>query len=123
MSVSKYGAKELRERQEPIRVHILHIARQLIAGRLGVIEASRQLGYLEREFEPQIAKVLLTFTAINSETDALPIGNVRKEWSPEALKRKDKEIAEAEDFYRLIAINAATELIRLLERDDPGGAL
>jgi hypothetical protein len=110
-SVTKYDA----ERQEQIRVHILHIARQLVVGEIGVIAASRELGYLRHEVEPQLANVLVTFTAIDSETDALPVGNVRKEWSPDVLGRKDKEIAEAEDFYRESAISAATELIRLLE--------
>jgi outer membrane translocation and assembly module TamA len=110
-SVSKYDA----ERQEQIRIHILRIARQLVAGEIDVIAASRELGYLRHEVEPQLANVLVTSTAIDSETDALPVGDMRKEWSPEALKRKDKEIAETEDFYRESAINAATELIRLLE--------
>jgi hypothetical protein len=109
--VSKFDA----ECQEQIRVRILRIARQLVAGEIGVIAASRELGYLRHEVEPQLANLLVTFTAIDSETDALPVGDVRKEWSPEALKRRDKEIADAEGFYRDTAINAATELIRLLE--------
>jgi len=110
--VSKYDA----ERQTKVRVQILRIARQMLAGEVGIIAASRELGYLRHEVEPQLANVLVTFTAIDSETDALPVGDLRKEWSAEALERKDKEIAEAEDFYRDTAINAATELIRFLER-------
>lgn len=109
--MSKYDAK----RQKEVRVQILRIARQVLAGEVGIIAASRELGYLRHEVEPQLANILVTFTAIDSETDALPVGDVRKEWSPEALHRKDKEIADAEDFYRDMAINAATELIRLLE--------
>lgn len=109
--MSRYDA----ERQEQIRVRILLVAKQLVAGEIGVIAASRELGHFHHEVEPQVAKVLLTFTGIDSETDALPVGSVRKEWNPAALERKDKEIAEAEDFYRGSAINAATELIRLLD--------
>ena len=81
-----------------------------------MIAASRELGYLRHEVEPHVANVLLTFAGIDSETDDLPIGGVRKEWSQEALQRKDQEIAAAERFYRDSAIDAATELIRLLER-------
>lgn len=103
------------DRQKQIGFQILRAARELIAGRLGVIAASRELSCLRHEVEPHIASVLLNFTGIDSETDALPIGGIRKEWNPEALVRKDKEIAEAEQFYREKAINAATELIRLLE--------
>lgn len=74
-SVSKYDV----ERQEQIRLRILRIARQLVAGEIGEIAAARELGYLRYEVEPQVAKVLLTFTGIDSETDALPVGGVRKE--------------------------------------------
>ena len=81
-----------------------------------MIAASRELGYLRHDVEPNVANVLLTFTGIDSETDDLPIGRVRKEWSREALPRKDQEIAAAEQLYRDSAVNAATELIRLLER-------
>jgi hypothetical protein len=59
--------------------------------------------------------VLLTFTGINSETDALPIGRVRKEWDRDALKLKDREIEDAEWFYRDSAMRAAAELIWLLD--------
>jgi hypothetical protein len=97
------------------RFQILHAARQLIAGQLGVIAASRLLSHFRHEAEPKVAEVLLTFVGIDSETDALPIGAVRENWSPEALKRKDREIAEAEQFYRETALNAAAELLRLLD--------
>jgi hypothetical protein len=38
--------------------------------------------------------------AIESETDHLPIGVVRKLWAPDALKEKDVEIARIEELYR-----------------------
>ena len=94
---------------------ILSTAKQLLAERLGVIAASRKLAGLRPYVAPQIAEVLLTFVAIASETDTLPVGPVRKHWNPEALQRKDREIEDAEQFYRDTATKAATELIRLLE--------
>ena len=78
-----------------IQMEILSTARELVAERLGMIPASRKLAGLrqyDQYVEPQIAKVLLTFVGIDSETDTLPIGAVRKQWSPEALQRKDREI-------------------------------
>ena len=60
--------------------------------------------------------MLLTFTGIDSETDTLPIGEVRKVWSREALERIDPEIQHAEQLYRETAIKAATQIILLLER-------
>ena len=62
---------------------------------------------MSHELEPRV--VLLTFTGIDSETDALPIGSVRKEWDQGALKLKDREIEDAERFYRDSSISAAAE--------------
>jgi DNA-directed RNA polymerase subunit RPC12/RpoP len=103
------------QNQRWVEIQILRTAKELIAGRLGVIAASRELNRFRHDVEPQVADVLLTFAGIDSETDALPVGDVREEWSPDALTRKDREITEAEDLYRNSAINAASELIRLLE--------
>ena len=103
------------EHQKQIRVQILDVAKELIGGRLGVIAASRELSRLRHDVEPQLDEILLTFAGIDSETDALPIGRVRKEWNRDALDRKDREIAEAERFYRDSAMTAAAELIRLLD--------
>jgi hypothetical protein len=57
----------------------------------------------------------LPFAGIASETDSLPVGEVRQYWNPESLKLKDREIATAEQLYRENAVTAVTELLRLLE--------
>lgn len=114
--MSEHDPKQAAERPHHVRVHILHVAKQLIAEELGVIAAaSRELGHLRHGVEPKIANVLLTFAGIDSETDALPIGRERKKWNSKALEQKDREIADAEQYYRDDAMNAATELIRLLD--------
>lgn len=105
----------IRGRQRNTEIEILHIAKELVAGRLGVIAASRELNRLRHHVEPEVAELLLTFEGIDSETDTLPIGEVRKQWNPEALERKDREIGEAEGFYRDSAVEAAGKLIRLLD--------
>jgi len=51
------------------------------------------------------------FVAIESETDHLPIGDVRKLWQPEALDRKANEISEAEAWARDIAADACRRII------------
>lgn len=94
---------------------ILSLAKQFLGGQLGVIAASRKLSPLRHEVKAELAEVLLVFTGIDSETDTLPIGDVRQHWSPEALERKDREITEAENVYREPAIEAATRLLKLLE--------
>ena len=94
---------------------ILSLAKQFLGGQLGVIAASRELSPLRHEVEAELAEALLVFTGIDSETDTLPIGDVRHHWSPEALGRKDREIMEVENFYRQQATEAASRLLQLLE--------
>jgi hypothetical protein len=38
--------------------------------------------------------------AVASETDDLPVGEVRNLWAPYSLREKDVEIARAEELYR-----------------------
>ncbi len=56
--------------------------------------------------------MFVTFTGIESETDHLALGEVRKLWSPDALIEKDKEIRENEEHYREYAIKAARNLLK-----------
>ena len=95
------------------RQKVVGIARELLAGRIGVIAAARQIAAFcgDRvgldEFDPDF----LTFTVIESETDALPVGESRRHWAPDALAQKDLEIAQCEEFYRSEAAEAACRLI------------
>ena len=52
----------------------------------------------------------LTFTGVASESDHLPIGNVRAHWHPNALEQKDEEIAAFEDLYRKPVVEAAKRI-------------
>jgi len=56
------------------------------------------------------------FLGIESETDHLPVGDVRRHWSAEALAQKDVEIEAAEAFFRERALNAARGVIARYER-------
>jgi hypothetical protein len=97
------------------QMRVLSLAKQLLAGQLGVIAAARGLASLRHDAEPELNEILLVFTGIDAETDALPVGEIRQHWNAEALERKDREIAKAEEFYRASATEAATRLVRLLE--------
>jgi hypothetical protein len=114
-SVSENDCGGVSERHKLLRARVLRVTKALLAGQTGVIEASRELSPLRHEADPRIAEILLVFAGIDSETDSLPIGEVRQYWNGESLKRKDREIAEAEQFYRESAMNAATELLRAIE--------
>ncbi len=93
---------------------MLGFAKQFLAGEMGVIAVSRKL-IAFYGVEPEIEALLYIFSGIHSETDALPVGDERELWDPEALKREDIKIAAAEQMWARRGIEAATKLVRLLE--------
>ena len=87
----------------------------VINGRVSVIETAKYLSYLRTWFRADSDPDFLTFTAIDSETDHLPVGDERKHWSEEALLQKDVDIRKAEAFYSEVAKEAAANLIKKYE--------
>jgi hypothetical protein len=104
------------EYRATVRAEMLALATGLIAGDLGLIAVARKLNGFRDGVEPEISSLLDVFVAIHSETDALPVGNVRALWNAEALARQDKEISAAEERWRDRAVAAATQLVHLLEQ-------
>jgi hypothetical protein len=90
-------------------------ALDLIEGRLSVIESARELSRLTFWSGFKDDPDLSSFVAIDSETDTLPVGEVRKHWATHALELEDVEISKAEELYRCAAIESAR---RLAERFD-----
>jgi hypothetical protein len=84
----------------------------MVRGELGVIEGARLVCRLQsrissRDHDPDF----LPFVAIDSETDHLPVGDVRQYWAADALARVDHEIQAAEAFHRDQAIEACERLL------------
>jgi|SRR6185312_15535500 len=52
-----------------------------------------------------------TFVDVDAETDALPLGEVRKLWASEALEQLDAEIQAATQWAREFASGACASLV------------
>ena len=76
------------------------IAKKVLDGRTTVLEAVRELWPLAHTDAITDEDDRTLVIAIESETDSLPVGDVRKLWAPYALAAKDAEIARAEELYR-----------------------
>jgi hypothetical protein len=98
-----------------VRSQMLSLAKKMLAGQIGIIAAARELRTFQCEVEPEIAAILNVFVVIDSETDSLPVGEVRQLWNSQALEREDRKIADAEHLYRKVATEAGASLIRLLD--------
>ena len=89
------------------RAEAVALATAVLDGSLSPILGARKLAALRREAGvPEHDPVFLTFVAIDSETDALPVGPVREHWATDALVRKEPDIARAEAWALTTGANA-----------------
>jgi hypothetical protein len=121
-----FPPKELSEDEYLVytRGKIVAVAQAILDGEIGVIAGSRKLcdyragmyriadGYLDVEY-------FTTFESLASETDHLPVDWERKNWSDEALKKKDVEIAEFDVKAKERIFEACLVLIRRYEVTSP----
>ncbi len=84
----------------------------LLDGRRGVIETARALCLLASWTCLEEDADLSVFRSIDSETNILPIGEVRQHWAPDSLKRYDVLINKAEEQYKDVALAAAARIIK-----------
>jgi len=94
------------------RKRVVQLANRMLNEEIGLIEGVRLLSTLRWEVtDDQFDPDFLFFIGIDSETDALPIGEERRHWADYALVEKDKEIKKNEDFYRMEVFASCKVLI------------
>ncbi|MBU8900118.1 hypothetical protein KRR26_31385 [Corallococcus sp. M34] len=62
----------------------------MLAGQLDLLQGCRTLVAHARELERIAPAEFLVIVAIESETDDIPLGEVRTQWNKEALKEVDR---------------------------------
>jgi len=91
---------------------IVQCARGLIEGHAGVIESARAMQRLAYKVRDAQDPAFTVFCAIYSESDALPVGEERKNWAPSALPQEDVKIQSFEERWRDRAFQAARLLVK-----------
>ena len=81
-----------------------------VCGQIVKCADSRVLFPLSHEVRATDDPDFVTFTAIYSESDTLPVGTERDQWSAAALAREDSKIAAFEATSRDDALAAAKRL-------------
>lgn len=89
-----------RRASECERQRAQEVAQAFLDGKTTVLEAVRQLVSLAHTDAVAELEDRRFIIGIDSETDHLPVGEVRNLWSPDALKEKDAAIARAEESCR-----------------------
>jgi hypothetical protein len=79
----------------------VQLATKALDGSMSAIVAVRALlPLLGRLGLPREDEIIETLVAIESETDALPVGHERREWASEVLRSRAADIASAEEWAR-----------------------
>lgn len=101
---------------EQMRAKIIDTARRMLAGQLSYIEGVRGIcGMLSDAQLDNLEEPFVGFTAIDSETDAVPIGDIRERWHPEVKIRLAAEWEQAELYAQSISEPACKAAIEWLE--------
>jgi hypothetical protein len=87
------------------------IARNILVGDISPIEGARAIVRSAHMDDLEWDEDVIPFVAIDSETDALPFGEVRALWKPESLEKLQPAIDSAEAWAREIAIPHCLKLV------------
>jgi hypothetical protein len=92
---------------------VAQLAEQVLSGSLSAVEGGRQVANLRHELGlPEDDPDLLVFTLIESETDDLPLGGERANWSLRALTQKQPDLSAAESWAKETGLEAFRNLVR-----------
>ena len=86
------------------------LAEAVLNGRTTILVAVRELVSLAHTDAIANEDDRTLIIAIESETDSLPIGEVRKLWAPDALQAKQSEIERAEALWKTEFLDACKRI-------------
>ena len=85
-------------------------AKAMLSGATSFIEGAHDLAGLRSSAGLEKDPDFTTFVGIDSETDAFPMGEVRKLWNAEALAKLQPEIDRAEAWAREVGLEECKRL-------------
>ena len=91
------------------------VARQILGGKIGIVTGARELTRMRFPSRAESDEDILVFVGIDSQTDHLPLGEVRKFWNSEVLKAKDEELKQFELWVKEQAFTACKNVIAKYE--------
>jgi hypothetical protein len=83
----------------------------MVAGSLGVVEATRRFMELAAELDALDDEDFLYFIELDSRSDGFPLGVAREQWNATALEREDLDMRRYEDSVHGDAVAHCHSLI------------
>src|SRR5262245_59172783 len=99
------------EHRRQASAKIVAAAQRILSGELGIVAGARQLSSLRFDVGAEKDADFAFFVGVDSETDHLPVGEVRQKWSSDALRAKDEELQAFEASVRNEALRVCQSLI------------
>lgn len=94
------------------RKKVVFLASKMLDGSVDYLEGSIEISSLRFELgAPENDEDLLAFSLISSETDHLPIGSVKLQWSKEALLRLEPEYEKSTRWAKEVSIKNCQNLV------------
>ena len=90
---------------------VVETAHAVVAGSLGVVEATRRFMELAAELDALDDEDFLYFVELDSRSDGFPLGLAREQWSATALEREDLNRRKYEEAVRGDALAHCRNLI------------
>jgi len=90
---------------------VVETSRAVVAGSLGVVEATRRLMELAAELDALDDEDFIYFIELDSRSDGFPLGVAREQWSSTALEREDLDRRKYEDSVHADAVAHCRSLI------------
>lgn len=97
---------------EDARREIGRRANAILKGEISYLEGARKIFSLKHVADLDLDPDIIPFIAIYSDTDALPLGEVRRYWQPEALDRLQPEIERKEEWAQEYGRVACENLVK-----------
>ena len=90
---------------------VVETAQGMVAGSLGVVEATRRFMELAAELDALDDEDFLYFIELDSRSDGFPLGIAREQWSATALEREDLDRRKYESSVHGDAVAHCRSLI------------
>jgi hypothetical protein len=87
------------------------------------VETSRLITSLAHRLDASVSELLVGFTAIDSETDAFPIGKVWEMWNLDALRREDDQLKGYEESVAEAMHEMCKKVVAMFGPAPPDSAL
>jgi len=94
---------------------IVALAKSILSGEVGVVAGARHLSAWRFDVDAEHDPDFVFFVGLDSETDHLPVGEMRSHWNSEALRAKDEELGRFEASTRERAFQVCRSLIQKYE--------